>query len=447
MRQNQRRKRRNIILFLFTLVICMFGSFYYFSNDINIKGVGSSDGNFKVLVTDVSLKETSGILSDRSKTPSISENRIEFSPFLNNANERLTYTITVENQGSLEAKYRFVTILDDKNPEVKFELGDESEWNILKSGAKHEFDIDIYYDSEYAGKSTGDFSNLILNLESVQNVSDIQEDDIIQQPVFTENGSSIKITYPEGCGTKYKCTYQKDSNSEVTVGEKSVEVKFPSSGIVTAKVSNKYNSVSNSHNVTVSPLMKVWHSNSSDDFHSEQYKSKISYVEFIDNINIPKNAISWDISYDKNGSVIAYIVDNNQGYNLYIGGVGGVIAKDLSYLFYDFSNLQNINLSKLNTANTIAMRSTFEKCPNLSSLDLKSFDTSNVVVMNNMFKNSSNLKKIYVSNSFITKQVISSKNMFLGCNSLVGQTGTTYNQENSDKVYAVVGPNGYFSTI
>lgn len=447
MRHNQRRKQRNIIIFLFTIVVCMFGGFYYFSNDINIKGVGSSDGNFKVLVTDVSLKETSGILSDKSKAPSISDNSIEFSPFLNNANERLTYTITVENQGALEARYRFVTKLDDKNPGVKFELDGESEWNILKPGAKHNFDIVIYYDKEYAGKSTGDFSNLMLNLESVQNVDEIPEGDKIQQPVFTENGSSLKITYPSGCGSKYKCTYQKDSNSEVNVDKKIVEVNFSSSGIVTAKVSNQYNSVSNSHNVKVNPLMKVWHSNSSDDFHSEQYKSKINYVEFIDNIKIPKDAKSWDISYEKNGSVIAYVVDNNQGYNLYIGGVGGVMAKDLSYMFYDFSNLQNINLSKLNTSNTIAMRSTFEKCPNLSSLDLKTFDTSNVVVMNNMFKDSSNLKKIYVSNTFVTTQVISSKDMFLGCNSLVGQTGTTYNQEKLDKNYATVGPNGYFSTI
>jgi len=448
MRHNQRRKRRYVIIFLFTIVIGMIGGLYYFSNDIDVNGIGSTDGNFKVLVTDVVLKDTSGISMDKSRIPSISDNGIEFSPFLNNPNESLTYTVIVRNEGALDAKYRFVPRLDDKNPGVKFSIGDESDWNVLKAGEEHAFDVIIYYDGEYARNSTADYSNLRLSLESIQNVNEVIEDVKIDQPIFTENGSTLKITYPNGCGREYTCTYQKDSDGLVTVNKKSVLVKFSSSGVVTAKVSSKYNSVTNTHNVVVSPLMMVWHNNSSDDFHSEEYKSKINNVEFIDNINIPENAKSWDVSYVKNGSVVAYVLGNNQGgYNLYIGGAGGVIAKDLSYLFYDFSNLQTINFSKLDTTNVLSMRSMFEGCSNLSSLDLRTFNTSNVVVMNSMFKNSKNLKTIYVSDLFKTTQVISSKNMFLGCESLIGQSSMSYNQVNTDKDYAFVGESGYFSTI
>ena len=74
-------------------------------------------------------------------------------------------------------------------------------------------------------------------------------------PTFTEseisNGKRVTITYPEGCGSKYTCTYQKDNENSVTVTSTTVNVTFTDSGSVVAKVSDGTNTASSSYNVQV----------------------------------------------------------------------------------------------------------------------------------------------------------------------------------------------------
>ena len=78
----------------------------------------------------------------------------------------------------------------------------------------------------------------------------------------------------------------------------------------------------------------------------------------------------------------------------------------------------------------------FYYCISLPSLDLSSFDTSNVTNMSYMFYNCSNLTKIYVSTLWSTDAVTSSGTMFYGCTKLVGGNGTRYNSKKTNKEYA-----------
>ena len=77
----------------------------------------------------------------------------------------------------------------------------------------------------------------------------------IEIPTFTESeisdGKRVTITYPEGCGSKYTCTYQKDNEGSVNVTSTTVNVTFTDSGSVVAKVSDGTNTASSSYNVTV----------------------------------------------------------------------------------------------------------------------------------------------------------------------------------------------------
>ena len=53
-----------------------------------------------------------------------------------------------------------------------------------------------------------------------------------------------------------------------------------------------------------------------------------------------------------------------------------------------------------------------------------------------MFIGNSNLKTIYVSDKFVTDNVVNSSGMFLRCTSLIGGNGTIYNSAHDDKEYA-----------
>ena len=76
----------------------------------------------------------------------------------------------------------------------------------------------------------------------------------------------------------------------------------------------------------------------------------------------------------------------------------------------------------------------FHACP-LTTLDLRSFDTSNVTDMYWMFIDSS-VKTIYASEKWSTASVKSSREMFKGCQNLVGGMGTKYDSKHIDHEYA-----------
>ena len=74
----------------------------------------------------------------------------------------------------------------------------------------------------------------------------------IPLPTFSETGRKPKIvtiTYPDGCGDEFTCTYRKNNGSEVEVKSKTAKVSFTDDGTIIAKVSDGTNQASSSYNV------------------------------------------------------------------------------------------------------------------------------------------------------------------------------------------------------
>ena len=111
--------------------------------------------------------------------------------------------------------------------------------------------------------------------------------------------------------------------------------------------------------------------------------------------------------------------------------------------FLKFKNLTQIEgIENLNTENVTSMRDMFDGCSSLISLDVTNFNTANVTDMDYMFFGCKMLKEIYVSDKFVTDDVISSRCMFLNCSSLSGDIDWTSDKPN-DKTYAKI-DGGYF---
>ena len=111
--------------------------------------------------------------------------------------------------------------------------------------------------------------------------------------------------------------------------------------------------------------------------------------------------------------------------------------------FYGCNNLTTIEgIEYLNTENVTNMNSMFDRCSALTSLDLTNFNTAKVSDMSYMFMGCSALTTIFVSDKFVTEQVISSDNMFHMCINLIG--AIEYDGSKIDHTYANY-ENGYFS--
>ena len=136
---------------------------------------------------------------------------------------------------------------------------------------------------------------------------------------------------------------------------------------------------------------------------------------------------------------------------------------NMAYAFSGLINLESLNLGNLNTSNVTDMRGLFDGCSKLSSLDVGSFNTEKVTNMRNMFAglpvtsldlssfNTSSvtdmgwmfsgcmqLTTILVGRGWVVSTYTSGEAMFLSCEKLVGQNGTTYDFNFTDQTYAHV---------
>ena len=154
------------------------------------------------------------------------------------------------------------------------------------------------------------------------------------------------------------------------------------------------------------------------DFHTDTYRSKITTITTKNDNIVPETAVeSWDISESQDGSVMAYVEDDESGnstYKVTIGGKGGIIANEsMIRYFRGFSKMTSIDLSALDTSEVRNMTSMFASCSSLTNLDVSNFDTSEVTYMGGMFYSCSSLTSLDVSN-FDTSKVTDMSDMFSG---------------------------------
>ena len=170
-------------------------------------------------------------------------------------------------------------------------------------------------------------------------------------------------------------------------------------------------------------VMRSYHWNTTNDYHSDEYREKITSIEFSNNKNIPSEAVqSWDVSERQDGSVMAWIVDDTETegyYKLYIGGDGGVTANpNSSTLFSSLKSVKTIDLSNLDTSYVTDMNYMFDGMGHLENITFgEKFDTSKVTDMHGMFNWCESLKSLDLSN-FNTSKVTNMMSMFNYCRSL-----------------------------
>ena len=303
-----------------------------------------------------------------------------------------------------------------------------------------------YFDFTVSSKIAGDVN---INYE-------ISAKDITSSDANKIDGSNIKLylTKLTDGGTEEELmtpeTYNEEESSNSYTGRPSGEMSLYTSSINSSESNNyrlrmwvdeDYNPQDDGGNLEFSVQINVYgldglsmedrmmRTAGSADFHSSEYKSKVTNIVTKGDTVIPEGVIeSWDISEKQNGSVIAYIEDDGTGagtYKVTIGGEGKIIANyDMSSYFERFSNLTSIDLTYLDTSLVTNMTRTFRGSYNLEVLDLSNFDTSNVTRMDQMFSfymfdgNSMSLSKVIFGESFDTSKVTSMMDMFNNCNNL-----------------------------
>lgn len=176
-------------------------------------------------------------------------------------------------------------------------------------------------------------------------------------------------------------------------------------------------------------------------------RGNITQIDIVPTYNGSTYTESWDASETNDGSIVCYI----DGTNLIIAGNGcDKIKANLNSknAFAQFNRVNSINgLKILDTSDVTNMNGMFHQV-GAKILDLSNFNTLKVTDMSYMFRGAQSLTTIYVSNSFVTNNVLNSTQMFYSVYNIVGGNGTRYSSLNITATYAridTVDTPGYFT--
>ena len=204
-------------------------------------------------------------------------------------------------------------------------------------------------------------------------------------------------------------------------------------------------------------------------FNTEVMREEIQSLTIAEDNTVPDTpgVISKDISQNQDETVMLWYtpkeVTSSDGstktmYDMWIGGENGVLQTgtnasgmfayltnvekldlsklDTSYItnmsrmFYNSSGLKSINLSNFNTSNVTNMQSMFYQCRRLEDLNLGSFDTSKLTTINYIFNNCISLKNLDIRNAELSK-VQSKIQPYYG----IKNTATIYVKNSTEKEY------------
>ena len=284
-------------------------------------------------------------------------------------------------------------------------------------------DVNINYEisAKEVGEGTIDGSNIKLYLTRL---TEDGEEEIMTPRVYSEESTTNSYTgRPSGEMSLYTSSMSSSESNKYRLRMYVTEEYNPQNDGGNLQFSVKINVYGKDGNSMEDRMMRVA---GSGDFHSSEYKSKITSIVTKGDTVIPEGVIeSWDISEKQNGSVIAYAEDDGTGsgtYKVTIGGEGNIIANyNMSSYFFNFTSLTSINLDYLDTRLVTNMSMMFLGSSKLTELDLSNFNTYNVTNMIMMFSmsyNSMNLTKIIFGEKFDTLNVTGMDSMFNSCRSL-----------------------------
>ena len=166
-------------------------------------------------------------------------------------------------------------------------------------------------------------------------------------------------------------------------------------------------------------------------FDTEVMREEIQSLTIAEDNTVPDTpgVVSKDISQNQDGTVMLWYtpkeVTSSDGstktmYDMWIGGENGVLqtGTNASGMFAYLTNVEKLDLSKLDISYITNMSRMFYNSSGLKSIDLSNFDTRNVTNMNAMFGGCSSLTSLDLSN-FNTSKVTNMSQMFWGCSKII----------------------------
>lgn len=161
--------KKNIVITFLIGIFCIMSIVYAaFSQSLNIIGSASIDSRWNIKITDVTTKN---IVGDAAKAfePVVSDTAVTFKTNLVSPGDSMTYSVTVTNDGTIDAKVDSIDITDSKNPAITFNTLGIASNDLLEVGDTQTFDVVVTYSNAVTSQPQDTSATLTVKINYVQN--------------------------------------------------------------------------------------------------------------------------------------------------------------------------------------------------------------------------------------------------------------------------------------
>lgn len=143
---------RRFIMVMLLITVCFFSVAYaVLAENLDITGTSNIDASWNVLITDIESEDIVGTATNASSPTVLSPTSASFGANLLAPGDSITYAITIENKGTIDAKLSDIILSDSTNNEngnIKYTLtGVEKGITSLKVNEVNKAYLRVYYDA------------------------------------------------------------------------------------------------------------------------------------------------------------------------------------------------------------------------------------------------------------------------------------------------------------
>ena len=198
------RKKRSIVLgTLVGIMLLMIVAYAAFNSQLRINGTSNITSNFAVKITGITSGSIIGGASNASD-PTYTDTTASFSTNLTSPGDSITYTITVENQGSIDATLTGIEVNTGNNDAIVFETSGIEEGDTLLQNETDELVVKVSYSESVTSQPEIATSNITVTLNYEQSTGEVPPvetetaADQLKELVTTTGDGLYADTYEEG---------------------------------------------------------------------------------------------------------------------------------------------------------------------------------------------------------------------------------------------------------
>ena len=214
----ENKKRKIIIFSLVGILLLMAVGYSAFKTNLNITGTSNITSVWDVRITNVKIKETSGLAENVGDLDSYTNLEANMEANFYEPGDYITYTVTVSNKGTLDAMLDSVKLNMPEQEVINFKVEGATSKEKLPAGSSKDIDVTM----EYTGNNPEDVGSVEadVNLDYVQDghptefpdADSPEEDNLrINDIILTPTETSVKAEIDAEGAIKYY--YSIDNNT------------------------------------------------------------------------------------------------------------------------------------------------------------------------------------------------------------------------------------------